>query len=92
MKKIICIHAVIYGKVQGVFYRQGTYQRAQELNLTGWVKNNEDGTVELRACGTKEAIHQLIEWLKQGPPKAVVSKVDWHEISEKIYQAFVILR
>ena len=55
-----CINAIISGKVQGVFYREGTRQKAESLNITGWVKNNNDDTVELVACGSEENINNLI--------------------------------
>jgi acylphosphatase len=92
MKKIICIHAVIHGKVQGVFYRDSTRQQAKALGITGWVKNNKDGTVELQACGQQDSIDQLVEWLKKGPPRAQVSKVDWAEEDEGNHKEFAILR
>lgn len=92
MKKIICIHAIIEGKVQGVFYRENTRQQADKLNITGWVKNNIDGTVELQACGENSKIEALITWLNQGPPKAQVTKVDWEKCPHEQYQEFIILR
>jgi len=88
--KTICIKAVISGKVQGVFYRQNTLQKAQSLNLTGWVRNNDDDTVELHACGAEENIKNLVEWLWQGPPRAQVTQVDWSEIPEEKHAAFMI--
>jgi acylphosphatase len=92
MKKIICIHAIVHGKVQGVFYRQSTQQYAQAHDLTGWVKNNADGTVELTACGTQENIDALIQWLQQGPPLAAVTTVDWRETNNVAHETFSILR
>lgn len=92
MKKMLCIHAIVHGKVQGVFYRDGTRQQAETLGITGWVRNNKDDTVELHACGTEENVHSLIEWLKQGPPRAGAIKVDWREITAENHRGFVILR
>lgn len=92
MKKIIAIHAIVHGKVQGVFYRHYTREQAHALNLTGWVKNNTDGTVELEACGDEAKIQLLIEWLKQGPPRAEVSKVDWQIIAASNYDGFRIIQ
>jgi acylphosphatase len=91
MKKI-CINAIVSGKVQGVFYRHNTRQKAQSLNITGWVKNNEDGTVELNACGTEENIKNLIDWLQEGPTKATVENVNWREIPEETHTNFKIIR
>ena len=87
-----CINAIISGKVQGVFYREGTRQKAESLNITGWVKNNNDDTVELVACGSEENINNLIAWLWQGPPRAEVTDVNWHEIPEEKHDNFVIQR
>ncbi len=92
MKKNICIHAIVRGKVQGVFYRDSTRQQAEALNITGWVKNNTDDTVELHACGETEKVKLLIDWLHEGPARAQVTKVDWHEISLEQHEKFVVLR
>lgn len=69
-------HIFIYGLVQGVFFRQTTEQMANLLGLTGWVRNTQDGRVEVLAEGEKEKIEKLIEWLKKGPPLARVEKVE----------------
>lgn len=88
----LCISAIVTGKVQGVFYRSNLQKKAQSLNLTGWVKNNEDGTVELRACGSEENINVLIAWLWKGPWLAKVTSVDWQKIAEENYKEFNIIR
>ena len=90
--KTMCIHAIVSGKVQGVFYRNGTQKKALALNITGWVKNTDEGNVELHACGDEENIKKLIAWLWKGPLLARVANVDWSEISEEKYEGFVILR
>ncbi len=78
-------HLVIVGKVQGVFYRASCLEVAQELGLTGWVKNLLDGNVEVLAQGEKEKIEKLIEWCRKGPQGAKVSSVetDWQSILEQ---------
>ncbi|MGQ9499176.1 MAG: acylphosphatase [Dissulfurimicrobium sp.] len=75
------IHAIISGKVQGVFYRASTMDEAIRLGLTGWVKNLADGRVELVAEGPPEAIDALISWCKKGPPHARVTNI---EIDEQV--------
>lgn len=80
----ICKHFIISGRVQGVFFRDSTRKKAQEFQITGWVRNTHDGNVELIACGNEDAIHHLQEWLNHGPPQASVKKVvaetiDWQE-------------
>ncbi|MCB1674766.1 MAG: acylphosphatase [Halioglobus sp.] len=66
----------VTGQVQGVFYRASTRARAQELDLTGWVRNCSDGSVELEASGDAEALRQLEAWLWQGPERARVTAVE----------------
>lgn len=91
MKKL-CIHAVISGKVQGVFFRDSTRKKAEELNLTGWVQNLPNAQVELLACGDADSMTQFIEWLWQGPPLACVTEVDWTEENWQTLTAFNVLR
>jgi acylphosphatase len=71
----ICQRYVIKGRVQGVYYRQSTLEMATALALTGYVKNNADGTVECVACGPYEALQSLVEWLWQGPDAAEVTEL-----------------
>ncbi len=74
-----CLHAVVHGRVQGVFFRASTQKKAQALGLTGWVRNLPDGTVEVLAAGPRSVLERLLEWLHQGPPLARVQRVehDW---------------
>lgn len=65
----------ISGKVQGVFFRKSTQDKATELGLKGYVQNLEGGTVFIEALGLKTEIDQLIEWCKQGPENAEVENV-----------------
>lgn len=71
------IHAVITGVVQGVFFRRNTKIEADKLGLTGWVKNNEDGSVELVAEGEEEKLNKFLGWLRIGPPTSRVEKVEY---------------
>jgi len=66
------IHAFVSGLVQGVNFRYHTQKRAKELGITGWVRNLEDGRVEVVAEGDKYAIEEFIRFLKKGPPLAKV--------------------
>lgn len=69
---------VVTGRVQGVWFRQSTRQRAADLGLDGWVRNRMDGAVEGLACGADPAaLDQLREWLTHGPPKARVDLLEW---------------
>ncbi len=70
-----CIHCYISGKVQGVFFRSSTRQRAQELGLTGYARNLSDGRVEVYACGEQQSLTTFQRWLWQGSMYAKVTSV-----------------
>ncbi len=74
-------HAIVHGRVQGVAFRYYTQQTAQELQLSGWVRNLPDKTVELWAEGEEDSLKQLATWIERGPSHADVTKVDltWRE-------------
>ncbi|TPE40278.1 acylphosphatase [Pontibacter mangrovi] len=69
----------VHGKVQGVFFRASTEEKAQELGLTGFVQNEPDGTVYLEAEGSPEALKQLEQWAQDGPRRAQVKQVEVEE-------------
>ena len=69
------IRAIVSGRVQGVSYRAWTRRTAVELGLFGWVRNRDDGSVELVAEGESECLVVLAEALRQGPPLANVERV-----------------
>ncbi len=75
----------IYGKVQGVFFRANAQEKAQKLNLTGWAKNESDGTVLIEAQGEKEALEKFLKWCQEGSPYSKVEKVDsqWEEVKKE---------
>lgn len=70
------LHAVVHGRVQGVGFRYSTVRTAQELDLTGWVANRRNGTVETVAEGPRKALWEFVSFLRQGPPSAMVTDVD----------------
>jgi acylphosphatase len=70
------LHAVIRGDVQGVGFRYFLLRKANQLGLTGWVRNNDDGTVEVVAEGPRPELDQLERAAKEGPRLAHVSRVD----------------
>lgn len=74
-------HVVISGKVQGVYYRVETRDQAKSLGVTGWVRNMPDGRVEGLFEGERGCVEKLIEWCRQGPPRARVSDVavEWQD-------------
>jgi acylphosphatase len=67
---------VVSGKVQGVFFRASTRDRAQALGLRGFAKNLADGRVEVLAAGDDAAIDELAAWLREGPPMARVDDLE----------------
>lgn len=67
----------MYGRVQGVFFRDSSQRKAKELNLTGWVKNEPDGTVQIVAEGEEKDLNELIKWCRAGGTEyGRVDKVD----------------
>ncbi len=85
-------HVFISGSVQGVGYRQFVKHTARKLDLTGWVRNTEDGGVEAVLQGEESMIEVMIEQCKKGP---ILSEVEhcgyeWEE-SEEVYDNFKLL-
>jgi acylphosphatase len=74
-------HAIISGRVQGVFFRMETMRAAQRIGVSGWVRNRRDGTVEALFEGDKHQVDAMLNWCKEGPPHAHVTdvKVDVEE-------------
>ena len=88
MKK--SVHIKIHGTVQGVFFRKYTCIKAKELRILGWVRNAEDGTVEIEAEGMPESLEGFVKWCHHGPVKAVVNKVIVTESTLKNFTSFEI--
>ena len=83
------IHAVVEGRVQGVFFRDYTCREAAKLKLTGWVRNRPDGSVETIFSGDGEAVNQMITWLHDGSPMSRVDHVHIKEMdSEESFTTF----
>jgi acylphosphatase len=70
------VHVLVRGRVQGVGFRWWARELAEELEISGWVRNRPDGTVEVAADGSSAAIERLRAALRAGPPGAVVSSVE----------------
>ena len=69
---MIRAHIFVTGKVQGVFFRANTVDKAQVLGLVGWVRNLPDGRVEAVFEGLRETVEQMIDWCREGPEGAEV--------------------
>ncbi len=68
------VHIIVKGRVQGVAFRAYTQIEAKSLNLSGYVRNQSDGSVEILAEGKKETLEKLISWAKTGSPMAEVEE------------------
>ena len=73
---IIAKHVLISGRVQGVWFRATTREKAEEYNIKGWVRNTSDGKVEAVFFGEEKDVDKLIQWCHHGPPLAKVEKVE----------------
>lgn len=87
-----CKRCIVKGLVQGVFYRQGTKDKANELGITGWVRNLPNGNVECLICGDEDAIEEMCEWLQEGPSAARVRGVEMLDAQLEEHIGFRILR
>jgi len=82
MSDLASVHAIVYGRVQGVYFRAFSLRQARELGLTGYVRNLPDwNAVEVQAEGERNKLERLIDYLKVGPPGARVERVEanWSE-------------
>ena len=70
--------ARVTGRVQGVGFRWSAVREARRLGLRGWVRNGDDGSVEVEAEGDPPALADFLEWLRRGPAGAFVSDVEVH--------------
>ncbi len=82
----------VIGKVQGVFFRASTQEKAQQLGVYGWVKNELDGSVLIHAEGSEESLQSLIAWCHHGPMHAKVQQVDVKESHEESHTNFQVRR
>ena len=82
----------VEGRVQGVFYRASTQSKALELGLSGWVKNQPDGSVLMEVQGNTEALDKMIKWCKEGPIMARVDNLDQEDVSVEAGTSFDIIR
>jgi acylphosphatase len=78
MKKTLRV--CVFGKVQGVWFRESTRIRALELGLNGWVRNRPDSSVEALISGDPTVVDEMIAWLHIGPPHAEVNRVEIEEV------------
>ena len=73
------VEVTVTGQVQGVFFRAQTREQAGRLGITGWVRNDPDGSVAAHFEGDQDAVEAMVEWCREGPPRARVERVDVRE-------------
>lgn len=80
----------VTGKVQGVGFRFATVRRAHELGVRGWVRNQDDGSVQALLQGTVDQVDQMLSWLQYGPPQARVDDVQVEQLymDDRRYESF----
>lgn len=78
----ICQRFFVSGHVQGVFYRDATTCKAEQLSVRGWVRNLSDGRVEVLACGEDKQVHALARWLWEGSDRCRVDSVRVEQVDE----------
>ena len=79
----IKIKIKVYGKVQGVFFRESVKRKAKELNVSCEAINIPDGTVEVMLAGEEKNVSCVTEWCKTGPALANVDKIEIKQITKK---------
>ena len=78
----------VHGHVQGVFYRNWAVENARELDLRGWVKNVDDGTVEALLCGDGPAVEEMLRRMHKGSLRADVARVEARNVDETCGEGF----
>ena len=85
------VHLYIHGRVQGVFFRATAQKTAEELGLSGWVRNCEDGSVEAHAEGDRKSLDRFVDWCRKGPALAKINEVDVNWVSAEGLTTFDVL-
>jgi acylphosphatase len=86
------VEIIVGGRVQGVFYRQSTREKALELGLTGYVENLSNGSVRILASGEEQGLEALYKWCRSGPPQARVDFISRATIPFLEFRDFSIRR
>jgi acylphosphatase len=87
---VIARRVVVWGRVQGVFFRANVRQRAEARGVRGWVRNCPDGTLEAWFEGDVDAVEALVEWCRVGPRSASVERVDVEEVKPRGVAGFEV--
>ena len=90
MAEIVGRKVRVFGRVQGVFFRQWTVKKASTLGVNGWVHNARDGSVEAHVAGEEAAVGELIEHMRQGSPQARVDDVMVEPVEPDTIEGFSV--
>lgn len=90
MQKDVAVRIIVSGRVQGVFFRANTRQKAESLGLSGWVRNLSDGGVEAFAEGPVPDVAKLIKYMRQSPAASIVSDLKLEDSPPQGLKGFVI--
>lgn len=88
MSSIIAIKMKLYGKVQGVGFRFFLSEHAKRLDIKGYAKNLEDGSLECHFEGEREKVKKIVELAKKGPPLAKIKKFEIEKVEVKNFENF----
>ena len=80
----------IYGRVQGVFYRQWAVNLARDLGVSGWIRNRADGSVEAHVAGGERPVIQMIDRMREGPSAARVDDFVVSEAEAEVVEGFSV--
>lgn len=86
------VNLIVKGRVQGVFFRAEAKENADKLGIKGWIKNHDDGNVEIMANGSDEAVEAFIAWCRNGPKRAQVTNVIVTPLHMEAFRSFEIIR
>lgn len=84
------VRYLVSGRVQGVYFRGSTVERARQLGLDGWARNLPDGRVEVVAAGEEGRLAELASWLWRGPVAARVDGVEVEEWTQAVSGGFSV--
>lgn len=80
----------LFGRVQGVFFRQWSIDQARQLNVAGWVRNRPDGSLEAHLEGEEAAVEQMTERMRRGPSQARVDDFMMEPTAAEDLKEFVV--
>ena len=86
----VAVRARVHGRVQGVFFRDTCASEARGRTVTGWVRNEDDGTVSVHLEGEQADVEAMLQWCRVGSPRAQVSDVEHETLDPEGCDAFEV--